>query len=130
MALTTLSGYGNSPNATSGIAVAETALDMGNLSQASSGGLGLGVAWAIAVSQVSVGSTATQLAAARAGRQGVVVTQLGATPVYLGGAAVTTSTGVYLPEIAGSTKTIPYVSAIYGIVSTGTQSVSVEDYYG
>jgi len=82
-----------------------------------------------ATTQVSVTNAATQLVAARAGRQGVVVTNLGTTPVYLGGSGVTTATGAFLPGVAGASKTIPAATAVYGIVGTGTQNVSVEELY-
>jgi hypothetical protein len=80
-------------------------------------------------SQISINTTATSLVSSRAGRQGVVVTNLGTTPIYLGGSAVTTSNGAFLAGIVGASKMIPFTGAVYGIVGVGTQSVSVEEYY-
>lgn len=81
------------------------------------------------VSRASVANTATQLIASRAGRQAIVVVNLGTTPVYLGGSGVTTSNGTLLPGVAGATRSIPFSGAIYGVVTSGSQSVSVEEFY-
>jgi cytoskeletal protein RodZ len=82
-------------------------------------------------SQVSVTTTVggTSLVAARGGRLGVLITNLGTTAVFLGNTGVTTSTGVLLPGVVGASKTVPFVGQIFGIVASGTQTVSVEEYY-
>lgn len=74
--------------------------------------------------QVSVGSTATQILAANAARKRLVIINTGTTVVYLGPAGVTTSTGHYLAGIAGYPVSIYTKAAIYGIVSSGTQTVT------
>lgn len=72
--------------------------------------------------QVSVGSSATQIIAANT-RQAVLITNPSSTvTVYIGGSGVTTSNGQeLLPE---QSITLPVVSAVYGIVATGSQTVS------
>lgn len=76
-----------------------------------------------ATGQVSVGNSATQIIAANTSRSGVVITNPSAsTTIYVGTSGVTTSTGAILPP--GSSLTLPVTSAVYGIVATGTQTVS------
>lgn len=83
----------------------------------------------IATSQASVASTATLVAAARAGRNAVTVENLGTVAVYIGGAGVTTSTGFLLPGVVGASVTIPTSAAVYGVDATGTQAVAVLETY-
>lgn len=78
----------------------------------------------IATAQVSVAATPTLVTAARTGRNSVTVVNLGTTAVYLGGAAVTTSTGTLLAGTVGTSVTIATSAAVYGVVATGTESVS------
>lgn len=86
-------------------------------------------AGAVATGQVSVGTSATQIVAARAGRRNVCVTNTGTTVVYLGAGAVTTATGDYLTGVAGTKACYDTQAAIFGVVGTGTQAVSyVENY--
>ena len=76
-----------------------------------------------ATGQVSVGATATQIIAANATRAGVLITNPSATvSVYIGLSGVTSSTGAILGP--GQSLTLPVTSAVYGIVGTGTQTVS------
>jgi hypothetical protein len=76
-----------------------------------------------ATGQVSVGTSATVISAANTDQAGVLITNASATAtVYLGASGVTSSTGAVLA--AGSSITIPTISAVYGIVSTGTATVS------
>jgi hypothetical protein len=82
-----------------------------------------------AVTQVTIGTTATSLLAARAGRFGVLITNLGTTAVFLGIAGVTTVNGALLPGVVGASKTIPVTGAVFGIVASGSQIVSVEEYF-
>jgi hypothetical protein len=82
-----------------------------------------------AASQVSVSSAATSLVSARSARHAIVVTNLGTADVWLGGAGVTVSTGTLLPGVKGACKAIPATTAVYGIVASGSQVVSVEELY-
>lgn len=81
----------------------------------------------LATAQVSVAATATVIAAARTGRSQVTVTNLGTTDVFLGGSGVTTTTGILLTGTKGASVTLTFAGALYGIVATGTQSVSVAE---
>ncbi len=75
-----------------------------------------------ATGQVSVGSSATQIIAANT-RQAVLITNPSTTvTVYIGGSGVTTGNGQEL--LPGTSITLPVVSAVYGIVATGSQTVS------
>lgn len=72
--------------------------------------------------QVSVGSSATPIIAANT-RQGVLITNPSTSvTVFIGGAGVTTSNGQEL--LPGCSLTLPVVSAVYGVVATGSQTVS------
>lgn len=82
-----------------------------------------------ATSQVSVGTTATSLAAARPSRIKLVIQNLSTTPVYIGPAGVTTANGLLLPGTAGATLEIPTTAQVFGIVATGTGSVAVFETY-
>lgn len=84
---------------------------------------------AFAATQVSVGSTATSILSARTGvagtgRVSATVTNTTTTAIYLGGAGVTTSTGQLLPGIVGASVTINTTAAIFGIVATGSATVT------
>lgn len=74
--------------------------------------------------QATVATTATVIAAARSGRKDIVIVNLGATDVYIGGPSVTTSAGVLLVGSKGVGLTITTEAAIYGIVGAGSQAVS------
>jgi hypothetical protein len=72
--------------------------------------------------QVSVGNSATRIIAAGT-RQGVLITNPSASvTVYIGGSGVTSSNGQEL--LPGNSITLPVTSAVYGVVATGTQTVS------
>ena len=80
--------------------------------------------------QVSVAATATQIVAARAGRGSVTIQNTTTTPVYIGSTnAVTTTTGILLPGTVGATITLPYSGAVYGIVGTGSATVTEYELY-
>lgn len=79
--------------------------------------------------QVSVAVTATQIVAARATRRSVLIVQHGTTAVYVGGSGVTTSNGLLVVGAAGSRVGVPTAGAVYGIVGTGTQTVSYMEVY-
>ena len=89
-------------------------------------------AWA--ATQVSVGSSATSILAARTGVSGTgricaTIENTSTTAVWLGGSGVTTSTGMLLPGILGASDTICTTAAIYGIVATGSETVSAQETY-
>ena len=79
--------------------------------------------------QVSVGASATSILSSRAGRLAVVITNTGTTAVYLGGASVTTANGALLAGVAGASKTIPFTGAVFGIAASGSQTVTVEEFF-
>jgi len=83
----------------------------------------------IAVNQVSVATSATLIVAARAGRKSVMIMNEGATDVRIGGSGVTTGTGVLLYGQKGSGLVLDGGAAIYGIVASGSQSVSYLEAY-
>jgi hypothetical protein len=74
-----------------------------------------------ATGQVAVALTATQIIAANT-RQGLLITNPSTVTVFVGGSGVTASTGQEL--LAGQSLSLPVTSAVYGIVATGTQTVS------
>jgi hypothetical protein len=78
---------------------------------------------------VSVNSTATLIVPTATGRRDVIIIQESNTLVRLGGANVTTSNGVPLPNTMYSTITITGHGAVYGIVATGTANVSFLETY-
>jgi hypothetical protein len=83
-----------------------------------------------APAQVSVGTTATQIVAARpgaigTGRISVTITNTTTTPIFLGGSGVTLTTGALLPGIVGASKTISTTAAIFGIA--GSAATVTED---
>lgn len=79
--------------------------------------------------QVSVGATATLIAASRASRALLTVVNTTTTAIYLGGSGVTTSTGQLLPGVVGASLTVPGTFALYGIVATGTATVTEAEVY-
>ena len=83
----------------------------------------------LATNQVSVTDSATAIVAARAARRSVLIFNHGTTDVYIGGAAVTTSTGILLVGTAGAAVSIPTAAAVYGIVASGSQTVSYIEVY-
>lgn len=83
-----------------------------------------------ATGQVSVTTTATLVAASRATRRSVKVTNTGTTDVYVGyTSGVTTSTGDLLVGIKGAFISVPTTSAVYAIVASGSVSVSYVEVY-
>lgn len=83
----------------------------------------------IATGQVTVGTTATLVVAARSGRISVKVTDLGTVDLYCGTATVATTTGDLLAGVKGGSITIPTGAAVYCVVGTGTQAVSFMEAY-
>src|SRR5215467_935509 len=83
----------------------------------------------IATGQVTVGATATLIAAARPGRVSITIINNGTTDVFLGPSGVTATTGLLLLGIKGTAITISGSAAIYGIVGSGTQIVCFMEQY-
>ena len=79
---------------------------------------------AVAYNQVSVGTTPTLIVPQRPRRVRVTITTTSATVLYIGGAGVTTSNGLYIAAAAGASVTINGTAAIFGVVGTGTLTVS------
>jgi len=81
----------------------------------------------LATSQVSVGTTATLVAALRTGRSRLVITQSAAGPCYYGPtAAVSATTGARLIA-AGGSKIYLYAGALYGICPGGAVTTDVDE---
>ena len=72
--------------------------------------------------QISVGSTATLIIAANASRAALAIANPSAVTVYLGASGVTAATGHAL--LTGTAITMPVTSAVYGIVASGSQTVT------
>lgn len=80
-----------------------------------------------AASQVTVATTQTQVAAARPGRNAVTITNTAAVDVYCGPTGVTTANGDLLVGTKGASKTYSTAAAIFCIVATGTEPVTVAE---
>lgn len=78
----------------------------------------------IATAQVTVGTTNTQIVAARAGRMAVTIENLGTGAFYVGVTGVTVGNGYLVPGVLGATVTIPTQAAVFGIAAVA-QAVSV-----
>ena len=75
--------------------------------------------------QHTVGTTATLIIDADSTNRTVVLHAIGNGVIYLGGSNVTTATGFYLDKAAGAiVLQIPPAEKLYGIVSTGTDTIS------
>jgi len=73
--------------------------------------------------QISCASTVTAVVAQNSRRVGLLITNTGSTvAVYIGGTAVTTGTGAYLP--GGGSVSIPTRDAVSCISSGATQTVT------
>ena len=80
---------------------------------------------AFAAGQVSVGTGATVIKAANTDRKYMVIKNIGANPVFIGGSGVTTGTGYSLAVNATLTmQESVSTAAVYGIVASGTETVS------
>lgn len=80
----------------------------------------------LATSQVTVGTSATQIVAARSGRMAVTITMVGAGDIFVGPntPTVTVANGALLLGVKGSSITVPTQAAIFGIGAVA-QAVSV-----
>ena len=81
----------------------------------------------LATNQISVATTSTLIVAARTGAPGtgrvaVTILNSGAATVFYGVSGLTTANGSILP--AGAAVTLNTTAAVYGIVATGTVTVS------
>jgi len=79
--------------------------------------------------QVSVGLTATQIAAARSARGAITIVNHGTNPVYIGTGSVSATTGLLLPGVVGASVTLPYNGQVSGIATGGAQTVSFLETY-
>ena len=79
--------------------------------------------------QVSVATTATQVAINRA-RLSVTVENLGTNMVCFGQTnAVTLANGICLPGTVGAAVTIPFTGAVWGIATSSATTVAVMDLF-
>lgn len=96
----------------------------------SCGGGSAAAAANLATLQVSVGTSATLVAASRSGRQFVSIENTGTTAAYCGQTSgVTTSTGHLLPGQIGASINLAYSGDVYCIVASGTATVSKAEAY-
>jgi hypothetical protein len=73
---------------------------------------------------------ATQIVAARSGRQSLTVINTGSTAFYIGASSsVTAATGVLIPAGVGVSITLAYSGALYGVTASGTATLSVYELY-
>lgn len=83
----------------------------------------------MAAGQITVGTAATLIVPARAGRNSVTITNMGTTQFFLGNSNVTTANGFPVPGAVGASMTIPTSAAVYGIVGASTQAVGYLETY-
>lgn len=83
---------------------------------------------AIATGQVSVGTTATLIAAARTLRQRITVTVTTAVGCAFGNSGVTLTTGYPLAAVAGASDTTDTTAALYGVCAS-TATVGYKEIY-
>lgn len=77
-------------------------------------------------------AAATQIVAARAGRQSVIITNItGTQPVYLVASGVTTgaTTGLFLAGAVGASVTIQTAAAVFATSPTAAQTLSFMETY-
>ena len=80
--------------------------------------------------QVSVSNSATAIVSSRGTRRGVLIINQGGSDVYLGFTnGVTTSTGILLTGIKGTSIALPVTMGVWGIVSSGSQAISYVEVY-
>lgn len=76
--------------------------------------------------EVTVTTSPTLVVPAWIGWREIMLHNIGNGIVYLGGPTVTTSTGFYVDKAAGVIRIqLPPNETIYGITSTGTETISV-----
>lgn len=91
-------------------------------------GIWLGGKANLATAQVSVGTSATQVAAARTGRQRLILSVGAANSCYFGPSGVTTTTGFALQPVVGTTVTLQTAAAAF-MVCSATTTISVAEEY-
>jgi hypothetical protein len=74
--------------------------------------------------QTSIGTAATLITTGIVGASYVLLHTSGNTTIYLGGSAVTTSTGLELHKANTVTLWLPQQDSLYGVVSSGTETVT------
>lgn len=79
--------------------------------------------------QVSVGTTATLLVAARPGRSTVTIINPAAVVLCYGNAGVTTTTGTCLPATVGYARTIAYTGALYAVFASSSATVTGDEVF-
>ena len=79
--------------------------------------------------QVSVGTTATLLAAARTGRQSITIINPAAVVLCYGNTGVTITTGECLPAIVGAARTIQFTGALYAVFASSSATVPGSESY-
>lgn len=77
--------------------------------------------------QVSVANVATLILASNANRKKLLLVNNGSTSVYIGNSGVTTTTGQLLLGMAGYPLPIYFTGAVYGISSSGSQTISYHE---
>lgn len=82
-----------------------------------------------ATSAVTVTSSITQIVAARATRRSLLIIMNGTTQIFIGGAAVTTATGIPLVGIVGAYWSFNTVAAVSGRTASGTADIRVYEEY-
>jgi hypothetical protein len=83
---------------------------------------------AIASNQISIATTATQIAAARETRKRIALVNKGGRDVYIGAAGVTASTGRLL-AFGDPPMEILTTAAVFGIVDIGSGSIHYVEVY-
>lgn len=82
---------------------------------------------AVATNQVDCSTTAEEVVSARGTRNNLLLVNQGGVEVYIGGSAVTTSTGIKLG--VGASLNIQTTAAIFGVTKMGSATIHyIEEY--
>lgn len=76
-------------------------------------------------SRITVSTTAVQIVAATANATRTVYIEADGNDVYLGGSAVTPTTGLTVPNGSSMAVILPPLNSLYAIVATGTHAAIV-----
>lgn len=90
-----------------------------------SGGIVIELGAALTSSAVSVGTAAVQIATALSARKSLIIQNLGASDIFVGGAGVTTATGIKVAGSGGSLALDKQTGAVYAISASAGQDVRV-----
>jgi hypothetical protein len=82
---------------------------------------------AIVTGQVSIGTTGAQIVGARDTRRRIVLVNDGSADAFVGGAGVTTATGVRLAP--GASMTLQTTAAVHAVTASGTTPVHYWEEY-